>query len=277
MKDLNSKIKMIALDLDGTALSTEKDFSKRTLSSFKMAIDKGVKIIIATGRAEESLPESIYRIEGLRYVITSNGARILDIIENRVIYENFIDDEAIDQIHEVLKKHDCNIEVFIDGRAYIGKREYDMVLNGEITTRSKEYVMWSRTPVDDIYALLLRGRDRVENINVNYTNLEQKALMEGVLKSIENVHLTSSVPLNNELGGKTTSKADALRVLMEREGILKEELMACGDNPNDLEMIKLAGIGIAMDNAEDIVKEQADYVTLSNEEDGVAFVIEKFI
>ncbi len=101
--------------------------------------------------------------------------------------------------------------------------------------------------------------------------------MEGVLKSIENVHLTSSVPLNNELGGKTTSKADALRVLMEREGILKEELMACGDNPNDLEMIKLAGIGIAMDNAEDIVKEQADYVTLSNEEDGVAFVIEKFI
>ncbi|MBP3816533.1 MAG: HAD family phosphatase [Firmicutes bacterium] len=270
-------IKMIGLDLDGTTLSSERDFSKRTIETIGRAIEKGVEVIIATGRAEHSLPKAIYEIPGLNYVATSNGARVIDLKEKKTVYKNFIDPNRIPEIHKVLKENDADIEVFFDGTAYIGAREYDSIISGENTTRNKEYIIASRSPSHRIFDLLIENKEKIENININYRELSQKEPMEKILKSIQGVHLTSSVPLNNEIGGKTTSKADALRFLMERAGLKRENLMACGDNPNDLEMIVFAGIGVAMGNAEDVVKEAADFVTLPNYEDGVAYAIEKFV
>ncbi len=271
-----NEIKMIGLDLDGTALSSETGFSERTVDVFNQAIKRGIEIIIATGRAQQSLPDCIFEIKGLRYVATSNGARILDIVDNRIVYENYIAESEIETIYKVLTENDTDIEVFVDGCAYIGRREYDNVMNGIKKTRSKEYLKWSRIPVDDVYSLLLKHKSKIENINVNYMTMEEKSPMQEILKGIKNIKLTSSVPLNNEIGGATTSKGEALRFLMEKMGVKKENLMACGDNPNDIEMIKLAGLGIAMGNAEDPVKKVADYVTLPNYEDGVAYAIEKF-
>ena len=267
---------MIGLDLDGTALSTENDFSYRTKEVFKQAISRGIEIIIATGRAEHSLPSCIFEVEGLRYVATSNGARVIDIIDKKIVCENYIASSEIETIHRILTEKDADIEVFFDGRAYIGKREYDNIMNGIKTSRNKEYIKWSRIPVEDVYSLLLKNKSKIENINVNYMTMEEKAPMEEILKGINNIKLTSSVPLNNEIGGAVTSKGTALKALMEIMGIKRENLMACGDNPNDIEMIELAGIGIAMGNAEEVVKEAADYVTLPNYEDGVAYAIEIF-
>ena len=275
--NMDSIIKMIGLDLDGTTLNENSEFSERTIDVLKRTIDKGIEVIIATGRAENSLPNTIYKIPGLNYVATSNGARVIDIVNNNVIYENFIDKSCIDEIHALLKERDANIEVFIDGKAYIGKREYDSIMSGENKLRRRDYIKETRIPIEDIFSLLYQNSDRVENINVNYTSFEEKAVMEPELKKIKGVHLTSSVPMNNELGGLTTSKADALRFLMEKFSLSPNNIMACGDNPNDLEMINFAGIGIAMGNAEEIVKKSADFVTLSNAEDGVAFAIEKYV
>lgn len=270
-------IKMIGLDLDGTTLSNQNDFSERTIKALSDAIEKGVEVIIATGRAANSLPKPIFKVPGLRYVATSNGARLIDIIENKVIYENYIDSERIPEIHRILKDLDANIEVFFDGTAYIGQREYDSIVSGRNTTRNKEYIIASRTPTNIIFDLLLENKDKIENINVNYLELSEKPHVEEILKEIKGVHLTSSLPRNNEIGGKTTSKADALRFLMEKKGLTRDQLMACGDNPNDLEMIEFAGLGIAVGNAEEVVKEAADYVTKANYEDGVALAIEKFV
>ena len=89
--------------------------------------------------------------------------------------------------------------------------------------------------------------------------------------------LTSSFPHNFEIGGKHTSKGQALLFLMERLGLSRDELMACGDSPNDEEMIYLAGIGVAMENGEASTKEIADYITDTNDRDGVAKAIEKFV
>ena len=272
-------IKMIALDLDGTALRSDREFSEKTLKVLNKAIEKNIKIIIATGRAENSLPYSLYGINGLEYVITSNGARVIRINkdkESEIIHKNLIDENCIDEIHKLVKQHDKDIEIFVEGRAYIGKREYEGVLSGIIKSRDKEYIHETRTPIDDIYEMLLEKRAYIENINVNYKSLEEKAEMEKHLKDLSGVKLTSSFPLNNEIGGGSTSKADALRFLMEKFDISRHELMACGDNPNDIEMLELAGIGVAMGNAEEIVKERADYITANNDDDGVAKAIELF-
>lgn len=89
--------------------------------------------------------------------------------------------------------------------------------------------------------------------------------------------MTSSFAHNYEIGGETTSKAEALRFLMKKLGLNSSQLMACGDSPNDEEMIKLAEIGVVMGNASEEMKARADYVTDSNAEDGVAKAIEKFV
>ena len=133
----------------------------------------------------------------------------------------------------------------------------------------------TRTPVENIFSFMIENREHIENISVNYPNTEFKQGVEQKLRQIDGITLTSSFLLNNEIGGKTTSKASALTFLMEKFGIEKDELIVCGDSLNDAAMIRLAGIGVAMGNAEEYIKEIADYVTDTNYDDGVAKAIEK--
>ena len=101
--------------------------------------------------------------------------------------------------------------------------------------------------------------------------------MYPVLLQLENATVTSSLDNNWEIGGATTSKANALRALTEMLGIKKEEMMACGDSPNDIAMLQEAGISVAVGNAKDPVKERASFISATNNEDGVAVAIDKFV
>ena len=270
------EIKMIGLDLDGTALNDNGEFSERTRQAFKKAHEKGIHVVIATGRAEFSLPKNISEIEGLEYVITSNGARVLRLSDGCVVYKNFISPQKVREIIEVLKSQIARAEMFANGKAYISRSEYDGIVSGDILTRSKGYVMATRNPIDDIYAHMIDWEDHIENISVNYPNNEAKHECEKKLSELEGITVTSSFPLNNEIGGASTSKADALEYLLQSFGLHKDNLMVCGDSRNDIAMIEHAGLGIAMENADDCVKDVADITTLSNEEDGVAYAIEKY-
>ena len=270
------EIKMIGLDLDGTALNDNGEFSERTRQAFKKAHEKGIHVVIATGRAEFSLPKNISEIEGLEYVITSNGARVLRLNDGCVVYKNFISPQKVREIIEVLKSQNARVEMFANGKAYISRSEYDGIISGDILTRSKGYVMATRNPIDDIYAHMIDWEDHIENISVNYPNNEAKHECEKKLSELEGITVTSSFPLNNEIGGASTSKADALEYLLQSFGLHKDNLMVCGDSRNDIAMIEHAGLGIAMENADDCVKDAADITTLSNEEDGVAYAIEKY-
>lgn len=270
------EIKMIGLDLDGTSLNDNGEFSERTRQAFKKAHEKGIHVVIATGRAEFSLPKNISEIEGLEYVITSNGARVLRLSDGCVVYKNFISPQKVREIIEVLKSQNARAEMFANGKAYISRSEYDGIVSGDILTRSKGYVMATRNPIDDIYAHMIDWEDHIENISVNYPNNEAKHECEKKLSELEGITVTSSFPLNNEIGGASTSKADALEYLLQSFGLHKDNLMVCGDSRNDIAMIEHAGLGIAMENADDCIKDAADITTLSNEEDGVAYAIEKY-
>ena len=136
--------------------------------------------------------------------------------------------------------------------------------------------MATRNPIDDIFAHMIDWDNHIENISVNYSNNDKKRECEKRLAEIEGITVTSSFPLNNEIGGASTSKADALEFLLQNFGLHKENLMVCGDSRNDISMIEHAGLGVAMGNADDFVKDAADITTLSNEEDGVAYAIEKY-
>lgn len=270
------KIKMIGLDLDGTALNEKGEFSERTRQAFKQAHDCGIHVVIATGRAEFSLPQNIAEVDGLEYVITSNGARVLKLSDRSVVYKNFISPQKVREVIDVLKSHHARAEMFANGKAYISRDEYDAIVSGDILTRSRGYVMATRNPIDDIFTHMIDWDNHIENISVNYPNNDKKRECEKRLAEIEGITVTSSFPLNNEIGGASTSKADALEFLLQNFGLHKENLMVCGDSRNDISMIEHAGLGVAMGNADDFVKDAADITTLSNEEDGVAYAIEKY-
>lgn len=274
--DYKPDIKIVGLDLDGTTLNTKGEFSDLTKEVFQKAMKKGVHIVIATGRTLNSLPKEIYDIEGLEYAITSNGAKVFKLENHQLVYENSIEEEAVENLVEIFREHQLNVEGFADGRAYISQKEFDDIKEFR-SKRDRKYVLKTRTPVEDIYSFLLEHKHHIENISINYPNDERKEEIEKVLKQVDGITVTSSFPLNNEIGGATTSKADGLNFLLAQLGLEFKNLMVVGDSPNDLAMIKEAEIGVAMGNAEESVKAQADYITLTNAEDGVARAIEKFV
>lgn len=270
-------IKLIALDLDGTTLNKKGKLSPRTREAMEGALAKGVNIVIATGRCFDALPTEVMDFPGLQYAITSNGAQIREIHTGRTIYSNCIDDHAIDAIADTLEDHDHMMEVFVDGRAYIEKKWYEDVLEGNTIHRSKNYVLRTRRPTEGLMNFMRGNKTCIENINIFFDTMEEKAAMWEVLVTLKDVTLTSSFDNNWEIGGATTSKGAAVEALCEKLDIHKDHVMACGDSPNDESMLRMAGVPVAVGNAKDVIKDLAVFVSGTNEEDGVAMAIEKFV
>ena len=271
------KIRMIALDLDDTTLRTDKSMAERTEKALAGAAEQGVIVVVSTGRVLNSLPDNVKSVPGIRFVINSNGACINDLETGETLYKNFLDPEKVGQIIDLLAQYDFPVEVFTGGEAYMNESDYNKIKQNPSKYRSAEYILWSRRPVPDVLELLRLNADIIENISVNFRKPEEKNRMRELLAEIGGITVTSSVYYNIEIGGPNTSKAEALRVLMNRFGISAEELMACGDSPNDAAMVEMAGIGVAVANAHEKIKQIADHITDSNDNDGVAKAIEKFV
>lgn len=269
-------IRLIALDLDGTTL-TREGLTRRTKDTLEEAISAGIEVVIATGRVFSALPGRIHKIKGIKHIITSNGAHITDAKTGEFIYSNYADEFAIMRVHEMLKETKYPVEVFTGGRAYIDRLVYDDLAKNGSTYMSPKYVLRTRTPIDGIYDFLKEHREKIENINIHFEFFEEKNAMFEKLSAISGITVTSSFSHNLEIGGATTSKATALEEICAKSGIKMENVMAFGDSPNDSSMISRAGVGIAMKNATEDVKEAADCITLSSDEEGVAYAVRKLI
>lgn len=271
-------IKLIALDLDGTTLNKSGRLSARTKAALEEAIRGGVHVVIATGRTFSAVPEEVKAIEGIEYILSSNGAEIRNLQKDGMcIYSNYISAEAVETAVAELKKWDFMLEVFVGGIAYTDSVHYELAKQGGLPYRNSQYVVDTRNPVDDIIGFTLEHKDRIENININFDNQSDRMAMREILKKLPDVTLTTSFDHNLEIGGATTSKASALEALGKILGVSKDEIMACGDSPNDGAMMSIAGLPVAVGNAKDEIKAMATYVTDTNDNDGVAKAVEKFV
>ena len=269
-------IRLIALDLDGTTL-TRDGLSRRTKDTLEDAIERGIEVVIATGRVFAALPERIHKIRGLERIITSNGAHITDAKTGEFIYSNYASEDAIMRVRDILRCEKYPVEVFTEGKAYIDRRVYEDLAENGSTYMSPKYVLRTRIPIDGIYDFLEEHRKKIENINIHFELFEEKDAMLAKLSALGGITVTSSFSHNLEVGGSTTSKASAILEICKEKKISPSDVMAFGDSPNDISMIKDAGIGIAMLNATDDVKDAADCITLSNDDEGVAYAIRKLI
>ena len=274
---LKKNIKLVALDLDGTTFDSAGDISERTVAALEDAARLGVHIVVSTGRSYASLPDHIKDVNGIEYAITSNGAHVNVVHSGEQIYSDFIDPEVVEKIVRLKDETGADIEVFINGRAYTDESYYNDVKENGCPYRNAAYVIWSRRPVPDVNAMMLEHRTEIENVNLIYPDLELLEKAKPKVNALKNATITSSFINNIEVGGPNTSKKTALLWLMNKLDIGPDELMCCGDAPNDIAMVELAGIGVAVANAWGGLKDHADYITASNDDDGVAMAIEKFV
>lgn len=266
------KIKLIALDLDGTTL-TRNGLTRRTKETLEEVIARGLDVVIATGRPYSALPEQVKAIKGLEYVIISNGAHIVRPLTGEFLYSNYADRDAILRVRDMLMEKAFPVEVFTEGRAYVDRELYEDVKKHGSSYLSAKYILRTREPVDGIYDFWLKHADSIENVNIQFEFQKDKAEMKAALEKAEGITLTSSTYHNLEVGGETTSKASALWQLCRMKGLTMENVMAFGDSPNDGTMIREAGIGVAMENATADILEDADITAPSNDDEGVAYTL----
>lgn len=263
--------KLVAIDMDGTLLRNDKSLSKETKEVIKEARKKGVKVVLATGRPVDGVKRYLEELDlwhDNEYVLTFNGAIIKEIGQDKVICRDTLKGEDLLELYEISKNVGLNIHAFSkDGCITPVMNEYTE-LEGKING-----INVYETSYDDV--------DPEEEIIKIMMIDKPEVLEEGIKKLPKEVYekytVVRSAPYFLEFLSKTCNKGEGVKSLAESLGIKREEVIAIGDAGNDIHMIEYAGLGVAMENAFDEVKKKANFITKSNEENGVAWVFEKFI
>ncbi len=237
----------IALDLDGTLTNHEKVVTPKTREALLQASAKGAVIILASGRPTygiEPVAECLELNKQGGYILSYNGGNIVNAKTGEKLFSQFLPDEVIPELYAYAEEN---------GHALLG------YAGNEIITEMP----------DDQY---VKEESRINKMNIDMLKAEE----ELVEKLGDRMDIFRSAPFFLELVPKGIDKAKSLSRLLTKINLTPADMIAFGDGYNDLSMLKLAGMGVAMENAAPEVRAEADYVTLSNEEDGVAAALEHF-
>lgn len=270
-------IRLIALDLDGTLLTSEKRLSLRNRQALERCIQRGIYIVPATGRTEEGIPEEVKGMPGVRYVISTNGAVVADLTGGQVISSQKMDWELTARLLDIIASYPVMYDVYMEGR---GKSESRFLENMEdygIPDPIRKLIIKTRDIVPSICDYVREKKSPVEKINIFFGDNEIRRQVREALSACPDILITASLPYNLEINHKDATKGNALLKLAEHLGILRDQTMAFGDGENDKTMIEAAGVGVVMANGDETLKRFAKYITKGNDQDGVAEAIERFI
>ena len=274
-----SKYQVIAFDMDGTLLTTDKKIAPDTLNALQEAIDAGKQIVISTGRTAAELVIYPEALEKVRYGILESGGLIYDFQEKRTLANTPIAPENVMKILEFAEQEDVLIQVMAAGKVYIQTSYLEQMSKYQI---GYFYPLFKATAtlIDDIRTWLregtLNGTLEAEKINLYHTDTDAR------LRTIERGR---NVPLEQVFSEFTSieftpvgiSKGTAMARLAEILGISVEQMIAVGDADNDLAMLNNSGLAIAMGNANENVKKAADVIVADNDHDGCAEAIRRYL
>lgn len=271
-------IKCIALDLDRTTLNANGRLSDGNFTALSNAIKQGVHVVIASGRSFDTLPRDVLSVPGIEYAITSNGACVYHIPTKTRLMEHKMTPDSIHKILAVAKQYGVALEVFIDGVAYALKDYVDDPVAYGTTPQAIPYIQTTRNPIKDIVSFIDEHIDTIDSMDlvVSGEDLKQEIWME-LSKDCDDIYITSSVSQLIEISHKDAGKHSGLRFVRDYLHLKKEETAAFGDGDNDVDLLREAGIGIAMENASKKCKEAATYITKHHDLDGVAYGISHFL
>lgn len=230
-------------------------------------------MVIADWQVASFAAGEVLAVEGIKYAITSNGAKIVRLEDKEIIYSNCIAPEASRSIAEILKKLPERGGNIHRRSGICGGGKLRNLEKYGITGLSADYVMNTRRPVCGLFEFMEAHIEEIENINVRLKESDDKKALWELFERSADVTATSSFMQNLEIGGGTTSKANAMLALADMLGVEHSRVMACGDGLNDLAMLSAAGIAVAMKNSVPEVLEIADFVTDDNDHDGVGAAV----
>lgn len=263
--------KLLALDMDGTLLNENKAISKENFQAIQSAKEKGVKVVLATGRPLKGIEKYLNQLNLITendYAVAFNGAVIQNTKTGKILSKTLMTMDDVKYLYSLSKNLNVNIHISTPTSCITPKlnkyTEHEAAINGL-----------------DIELL------NFDDVNPNTTVIkvmfiDDETLLDNAIKQLpDEVYskytVVRSAPFFLEFINNSANKGIGVDILAKNLGIKREEVICMGDAGNDIHMIKYAGLGVAMGNAFPEIKEIADYVTKTNEENGVAHVINKFI
>ncbi|MBR2311598.1 MAG: HAD-IIB family hydrolase [Oscillospiraceae bacterium] len=274
------KVRAIFVDMDGTLLGrSQVGVSVRNMTALQNALEKGIHVIPCTGRVYNMLPPQLLTQKGLRYFVTSHGARVYDRNRNTSIYEDLIPAEQASALMALLEGKYLYNEIAANGTIYLEKAVAD---NPNMSVVPEHHIWYVRdncfTAVEKPSEYFLKHNVAVEKMNIyGIPQGLQQPVFDAVTATGFIRHTRGAASANLEFSSRTLNKRNATDAVLDALGISYDECLAIGDSSTDLEIIQLSGIGVAMGNAPDDIKAAADYITGTNTEDGFALALEKYV
>ena len=276
------EIKLVAMDLDGTLFNPDGIITEKTKEELRRVGAMGVHTVISTGRPYNGVPFDQITDTSIEYAITTNGASIYRISDNTCIYDDSMTPEIYLPILEYILSREIHIDIYIDGKGYTPIRCRENLGRLDVPDSLKTYMIATRTPVEDLMEYVKDCGKKIQKINLVFYPQPDGSLLYReevyqLLKSNPDITVVGGGFRNFEIGKAGVTKIEGIKELCKLLDVPMEQTMAIGDSENDYSMINAAGIGVAMGNASDDIKAIADYITTTNEEDGVGEAIKKFI
>lgn len=260
-------IKMVATDIDGTIVKWDTGFSENVKQCIKKLNKQGVKVILVTGRMHCAAMPIALELRLSNPIVSYQGGLIKDFAGNTLYQEN-LPDEYAKQLIKWARKNDIHLNLYLDDKLYVEK-DNDFVKR----YTDGKFVTYNVCSFDDL---------EIHNVNkllaIDYNDAERvTGWVNELHKTYPELYIVKSTPYFCEIGSPNAKKSKGVEFLANQWGIKKEEILAIGDQDNDIELLKAGGIAVAMGNATPELKACANYITDTVEDDGFVKAIEKFV
>ncbi len=286
--------KLIAIDLDGTMLNSYGIVTENTKKVIKKTIERGTDVIIASGRPIDSIKAIAKEIGSEKYFIAGNGALIYDIQKDEIIYEKYMTKEKVLEIIKICEENSISYNVYTDKTILAKALKYNVLYYHKENLKKEESKKTNISIVDNMYEYV-KNMQEEKFLKITICD-ENRSVFSSIIRKLREIkgidvldvsHMSrktikqgsEDIPIEyyyTEISLENVDKWDAILYLIEKLNLDKTEVMSIGDNINDKKMIENAGLGIAMQGSTPIVTEVANYITDTNNNDGVAKALEKF-
>lgn len=286
--------KLVAIDLDGTMLNEYGVVTQNTKDIIEKVQEKGIEVIIASGRPIDSIKTIAKEIKSEKFFISGNGAIIYDIAKDEIIYENTLKKQKVLDIIKICEENSIYYNIYTEKEIIAKSLQFNVLYYNKENADKEENEKTHINIVEDVYEYITKREEKIVKITICDNN---KAIFNSIIRKVKEIseievlevsHMsrkmirqgTEEVPIEyfyTEISAKNVDKWNALEFLKKQMNIKTEEIIAIGDNINDKKMIENAGIGIAMGQSHPEIKKIADKVTISNIDDGVAQVLQSIL
>ena len=295
MKGMNINMyKLVAIDLDGTLLNPYGEVSEETKETIKMVKNKGVEVVIASGRPIDSIKTIAKEIESDKYFISGNGAILYDVKNDEILYENTLKKSKVLDIIKICEENSIYYNIYTEKEIIAKGLNFNVLYYYKENLNKDEDNKTHINIIENIYDYISQREEKILKITICDDNQTIFNSIMRKLKEINDIEIlevshmsrkiirqgTEEVPIEyfyTEISAKNVDKWNAIEQLAQELNIKNEEIIAIGDNINDKKMIQNAGMGIAMEGSTNEVIQIANYVTANNTENGVAKALRKLI